>query len=79
MIFSNYSQCIHGLSISNTKAFNPSTICQSYGAGGAGKSILCEEDPYLLELVLYIHLNQMRAGIIKDLRASPISRESCRI
>jgi len=31
------------------------------------KSILCEEDRYLLELVRYIHLNPMRDGIIKDL------------
>jgi REP element-mobilizing transposase RayT len=32
------------------------------------KSILCQEDPYLLELVRYIHLNPLRAGIVKDLR-----------
>lgn len=32
------------------------------------KSILCEEDPYLLELVRYIHLNPVRAGIAKYLR-----------
>jgi putative transposase len=30
------------------------------------KSILCEEDPYLLELVRYIHLNPMRAILVKD-------------
>jgi len=30
------------------------------------KSILCEEDPYLLELVRYIHLNPLRAGLVKD-------------
>lgn len=28
------------------------------------KSILCEEDPYLLELVRYIHLNPLRAGLV---------------
>ena len=33
------------------------------------KSILCEEDPYLLELVRYIHLNPLRAGIVGDLKA----------
>ena len=33
------------------------------------KSILCEEEPYLLELVRYIHLNPLRAGIVKDLKA----------
>ncbi len=32
------------------------------------KSILCEDDPYLLELTRYIHLNPIRAGIVKDLR-----------
>ena len=30
------------------------------------KSILCQEDVYLLELVRYIHLNPIRAGIVKD-------------
>jgi len=32
------------------------------------KSILCEEDPYLLELVRYIHLNPLRAGIVEELK-----------
>jgi len=31
------------------------------------KSILCELDPYLLELVRYIHLNPFRAKGVKDL------------
>jgi REP element-mobilizing transposase RayT len=31
------------------------------------KSILCEEEPYFLELVRYIHLNPLRAGIVTDL------------
>ncbi len=31
------------------------------------KSILCQEDPYLKELVRYIHLNPLRAGLVKDL------------
>ncbi|MBN2126479.1 MAG: transposase [Deltaproteobacteria bacterium] len=30
------------------------------------KSILCEEDPYLLELLRYIHLNPLRAGLVED-------------
>jgi putative transposase len=33
------------------------------------KSILCQEDLYLLELVRYIHLNPLRARIVMDLRA----------
>lgn len=32
------------------------------------KSILCQEDTYLLELVRYIHLNPLRAGIVIDLK-----------
>jgi hypothetical protein len=31
------------------------------------KSILCQEDIYLLELIRYIHLNPVRAGIVKDI------------
>jgi REP-associated tyrosine transposase len=31
------------------------------------KSILCQEDEYLLELVRYIHLNPVRAGVVKSL------------
>ena len=33
------------------------------------KSILCQEDPYFLELVRYIHLNPLRSMIVKDLRS----------
>ena len=33
------------------------------------KSILCEEDPYLLELVRYIHLNPIRARLVEDYKA----------
>ncbi len=31
------------------------------------KSIVCEEEPYLLELVRYLHLNPLRAGVVEDL------------
>jgi putative transposase len=31
------------------------------------KSIVCEEDPYLLELVRYMHLNPLRASLVKNL------------
>ncbi|MDY6952342.1 MAG: transposase [Thermodesulfobacteriota bacterium] len=33
------------------------------------KSILCQEDAYLLELVRYIHLNPLRAGMVKHMKA----------
>jgi putative transposase len=31
------------------------------------KSIICEDDPYLLQLTRYIHLNPLRAGVIGDM------------
>jgi len=43
------------------------------------KSIVCQEDAYLKELVRYIHLNLIRAGLvknIKDLNRSPWSGHS---
>ena len=36
--------------------------------GRAGKSILCQEDIYLLELVRYIHLNPVRAKLVSDIK-----------
>lgn len=33
------------------------------------KSILCQEDSYLLELVRYIHLNPLRANIVSGIKA----------
>lgn len=32
------------------------------------RSVLCEEDPYLLEMVRHIHLAPLRAGVVEDLR-----------
>ena len=32
------------------------------------KSIVCDEDGYFTQLVRYIHLNPLRAGLVKDLR-----------
>lgn len=31
------------------------------------KSLICEEETYLLELIRYIHLNPLRAGMVNDL------------
>ncbi|WP_460597993.1 transposase [Geomonas sp. Red276] len=44
------------------------------------KSILCQEDTYLLELVRYINLNPLRAGIVtsyEELRRYPYCGQSC--
>jgi len=40
------------------------------------KSIVCQEDTYLLELVRYIHLNLLRADVVEDLEALNKSRWS---
>jgi REP element-mobilizing transposase RayT len=43
------------------------------------KSIVCEEEAYLLELVRYIHLNPLRANVVKefgDLEGHPYSGHS---
>jgi hypothetical protein len=32
------------------------------------KAILCDRDSYFLELIAYIHLNPLRAGLVRDLR-----------
>jgi REP element-mobilizing transposase RayT len=32
------------------------------------KSIVCEKEPYLLELIRYIHLNPIRAGLVNNLK-----------
>lgn len=34
---------------------------------GRYKSVVCEEEPYLFELVRYIHLNPLRAGLVKTM------------
>lgn len=31
------------------------------------KSIICQEEPYLMELIRYIHLNPLRVGLVQDL------------
>ncbi|MBW1796645.1 MAG: transposase, partial [Deltaproteobacteria bacterium] len=33
------------------------------------KSVVCEEDSYLLELTRYIHLNPLRARLVEDLKS----------
>src|SRR5512142_1383876 len=40
------------------------------------KSIVCEEDPYLLELVRYIHLNPLRSRVVRTLEELDMYRWS---
>ncbi|MFH1287553.1 MAG: transposase [bacterium] len=46
--------------------FNRRHKRQGYLYQNRYKSILCQEDKYLLELVRYIHLNPLRANIVKS-------------
>ena len=39
------------------------------------KSILVEEDSYLLELVRYVHLNPLRAGVVNRLEDLGLTRQ----
>ena len=48
--------------------FNRRRGRQGYLFQNRYKSILCEDDPYLLELTRYIHLNPIRAGIVKSIK-----------
>jgi len=50
------------------QAFNRRYNRHGYLFQNRYKSFLCENDPYLLELVRYIHVNPIRAGIIHDVK-----------
>lgn len=41
------------------------------------KSIVCQEEAYLVELVRYIHLNLLRSGLVKDL--NELEQSPCRV
>ncbi len=44
------------------------SVCDQPGIHHEPRSILCKDDPYLLELIRYIHLDPLRAGIIKSIK-----------
>jgi len=47
--------------------FNKKHRRSGYVYQGRYKSVLCQEESYLLELVRYIHLNPLRAKMVKDM------------
>ena len=47
--------------------FNKKNKRSGYLYQGRYKSILCQEESYLLELIRYVHLNPLRAGIVSDM------------
>ena len=65
-ILSNqFSHALQKLSISYTKAINQRRHRSGSLFQGAYKSIIIENDTYLLHLSCYIHLNPVQAGLVK--------------
>ncbi|MDD5132042.1 MAG: transposase [bacterium] len=61
------NELMRGLLTGYALYFNRRHRRSGYLYQGRYKSILCQEDAYLLELVRYIHLNPMRGRLVKDL------------
>ena len=64
----NLSRCMRHINGVYTQRYNARNGCDGTLFRGRYKSILVEEDAYLLELVRYIHRNPLRAGIIDELK-----------
>lgn len=63
----NISRCMRHINGVYTQRYNRSHKCDGQLFRGRFKSILVEQDNYLLELVRYIHRNPLRAGIVDEL------------
>ncbi len=63
------SACMHRLLTGYVVNFNKRRRRHGYLFQNRFKSIVCQEDRYLRELVRYIHLNPVRAGQVSGLRA----------
>src|SRR3989339_1946333 len=61
------SELMHKLLTGYAVYFNTRYEGSGYLYQNRYKSILCQEDHYLLELVRYIHLNPLRARLVKDI------------
>jgi hypothetical protein len=62
----NTSAILQRLLTSYTKHYNKKYKKSGHLFQGRYKSIICEKDNYLLELVRYIHLNPFRANLVKN-------------
>jgi len=71
------SKILQGINQSYTIYFNKRYGMVGHLFQGRYKAILCEKDAYLLSLVKYIHLNPMRARVVKSLEAYPWSSHRC--
>jgi len=63
----NLSRCMRHLNGVYTQRYNRSHHCDGQLFRGRYKSILVDEDSYLLQLVRYIHRNPLRAGLVDNM------------
>jgi REP element-mobilizing transposase RayT len=63
----NISRCMRHINGVYTQRYNRLHKCDGQLFRGRYKSILVEQDSYLLELVRYIHRNPLRAGLIDNI------------
>ena len=67
------SQIMQNLSFRYTRWINSQQSRRGHVFQGRYKAILVDADEYLLQLIRYIHLNPVRAGLVKDPAAYPWS------
>ena len=60
------SKFMQGLQQSYSQYFNRKHRQSGHVFEGRYKAIICQKDQYLLELIRYIHLNPVRAGMVKS-------------
>ncbi|MEE9122545.1 MAG: transposase, partial [Syntrophobacteria bacterium] len=60
------SRLMQSLQFRYTRNFNIKYKKWGHLFQGRYKAILCQKDSYFLELSAYIHLNAVRAGLVKD-------------
>lgn len=63
----NLSKAMQWLGVAYTSRFNLKNHCSGHLFRGRFKSMLVENDAYLLQLSYYIHRNPLRAGLVKRL------------
>ena len=71
------SKILQGINQSYTIYFNKRYGMVGHLFQGRYKAILCERDAYLLSLVKYIHLNPIRARVVKSFDEYPWTSHRC--
>ena len=69
----NLSKAMQWLGVAYSSRFNLKNHCSGHLFQGRFKSMLVENDAYLLQLSYYIHRNPLRAGMVKRLADYPWS------